>query len=241
MDAEAAYRFLPDRPGTQKIFWDPMTEPIPTLNQGRIDPKLGSQVWTVEWDTCIVIVRDYPTAYRVWEILNQYPHPWRSVSLDSVSELQEKVKDSLRNIHMGEKMITQKWGDLLDNMKDLSRKFRDLTVHPYNPLEAVVITSQTNFDNGKWRPFVQGKFEISVPYYWDVIGYLFVQQTFNGDQQPVGDIRRMLITPHPQIEAGHRVHVPFGVRIPGFGDVIDNPTIEGMINQVFGPRQELAA
>ena len=118
LDAEAAYRFLPDRPGTQKIFWDPMTEPIPTLNQGRIDPKLGSQVWTVEWDTCIVIVRDYPTAYRVWEILNQYPHPWRSVSLDSVSELQEKVKDSLRNIHMGEKMITQKWGDLLDNMKD---------------------------------------------------------------------------------------------------------------------------
>ena len=40
-----------------------------------------------------------------------------------------------------------------------------------------MITSQTNFDNGKWRPFVQGKFEISVPYYWDVIGYLFVQQT----------------------------------------------------------------
>ena len=72
-----------------------------------------------------MIVRDYPTTYRVWEILNQYPHPWLSVSLDSVSELQEKAKDSLRNIHMGEKMITQKWGDLLDNMKNLSRKFRD--------------------------------------------------------------------------------------------------------------------
>jgi AAA domain len=242
LDAEAAYRHLPDAPGMRKIFWDPMTEPIPTLGQGRIDPVLGSQVWSVDWDTCVVILRDYSTTYRTWEILNQYPHPFVSLSVDSISELQEKCKDQLRNLHLGERMTTQLWGDLLDSMKDLARKFRDLTVHPYYPLQSVIITSQTEFKDGKWRPFVQGKFSVSVPYYFDMIGYLYPETIPTEDpMRPSIDIRRMLITPHPYIEAGHRLHRQLGDYIPNFGFVITNPTVMEMINTAFGPGQERLA
>lgn len=210
LDAEAAARFLSGR----KILWDPMTEEPPKAD--------GS------WDTCVVNVRDYSVMLKAYEWLNSGQHPFRSVIIDSISEVQTKVKEQLE----GEGRMTQQlWGDLLNSMERLIRGFRDLTEHPIKPLEAVVLTAMTQLRDGKYRPYVQGQLQVKMPYFLDVIGYLYIDEVpVNPDDPTQGTqkIRRMLVVPHVQFEAGERVQ-------GRLGDVITNPNVCDMIDKVFGP------
>lgn len=232
MDAEAAYRFLPDRPGTRKIFWDPMFEAPPTLGQGRIEPRLDSQVYQVDWDTCVVIVREYRTMVRCKDWLIQGMHPFRSGIVDSISEIQTRCKDQLTD-GTGE-MDFGKWGALLNDMERLVREFRDLTEHPINPLQAVVLTSMTHNENGKWRPYVQGQLKIKMPYFLDVIGFMAVISIPDPEDPTKAPIqmRALGVEPSSIYEAGNRCQG----RLPA---IVYEPTIPGMIDQVFGPEQEL--
>lgn len=206
IDAEAAHRFIP---GT-KVFWDPMTE---------APPEPG------DWDICVVIVREYTHMVRSFEWLVSGKHQFKSVVIDSITEIQTKCKDTLTS---SGRMTIQLWGDLLTHMERLVRGFRDLTEHPTNPLEAVVLTAMTTQRDGKWRPYVQGQLMTKMPYFLDVIGYLYIQDVPNEDPtQPPAKVRKMLVVPHPQFEAGERVQ-------GRLGDVIDNPSVTGMLEAVFG-------
>lgn len=207
-DAEAAYRFLP---GT-KTFWDPTTQAPP-----RYDGT---------WETCVVIVRTYQHLVRGLEWLNSGQHDFVSVTIDSISEVQTKCKDDLTS---DGRMTIQLWGDLLTHMERTIRQFRDLTEHPTRPLQAVVITSMTQMRDGKWRPFVQGQLAVKMPYFLDVIGYMFIAEVVN-EQDPTQaptKVRRMLVAKHAQFEAGERV----GGRL---GEIIDNPVVTNMLDMVFG-------
>ena len=222
LDAEAAYRFLP---GT-KVFWDPMREAPPQVGKGRIDPR-SADVVDVDWETCVVIVRDYSAVIKAYEWLNAGSHQFVSVILDSISEVQKRCKDSMRSID--EAMDQRKWGALLDHMEWLVRGLRDLTEHPVRPLQAVVLTSMTTQRDGKWRPYVQGQLAVTMPYFLDVIGYMFVHELQNEDPTlPPEKIRRMLVSPHSLFEAGGRVQEQLG-------DIVDRPTVTGMLDKVFGP------
>ena len=222
LDAEAAYRFLP---GT-KVFWDPMREAPPQVGKGRIDPR-SADVVDVDWETCVVIVRDYSAVIKAYEWLNAGSHPFVSVILDSISEVQKRCKDSMRSID--EAMDQRKWGALLDHMEWLVRGLRDLTEHPVRPLQAVVLTSMTTQRDGKWRPYVQGQLAVTMPYFLDVIGYMFVHELQNEDPTlPPEKIRRLLVSPHSLFEAGGRVQEQLG-------DIVDRPTVNGMLDKVFGP------
>jgi len=208
LDAEAAYRFLPGN----KVFWDPMKDAPPQHD--------GS------WEICVVIVREYTTMVRAFEWLNSGQHPFRSVVVDSISEIQKRLKDSLRTLD--EQMDQRKWGQVLDHMEWLVRGLRDLTEHPTHPIEAIVLTSMTTQRDGKWRPYVQGQLAVTMPYFLDVIGYMFVQEIPNEDPtQPGRKIRRLLVSPHPQFEAGERVQ-------GRLGEIVDEPTVPTMLDKVFG-------
>lgn len=209
IDAEAAYRFLPGR----KVFWDPMSETPP--------------IYDGTWETCVVIVRSYPQVKRAYEWLNSGQHPFVSVGLDSISEIQTRAKNDLK----GEgRMSIQLWGDLLDDMETLVRGFRDLTEHPTRPLECVVLTAMTQLRDGKYRPYVQGQLQVKMPYFLDVIGYMFVQELPDpADPTKVIKMRRMIVVPHIQFEAGERVQ---GL----LGEVVDNPNLPEMLTKVFGPK-----
>lgn len=221
LDAEAAYRFLP---GT-KVFWDPMREAPPVLGKGRTAPN-DETIYEVDWETCIVIVREYTTIVRAYEWLNSGQHPFVSLVVDSISEIQKRLKDSLRTLD--EQMDQRKWGQVLDHMEWLVRGLRDLTEHPIRPMHAVVLTSMTTQRDGKWRPYVQGQLATTMPYFLDVIGYMYVQEIPSDDPtQPGRKIRRLLVTPHPQFEAGERVQGKLG-------DVVDEPTVTLMLDKVFG-------
>lgn len=214
LDTESAARFLS---GT-KVYWDPL----------RQEPPVPDGTW----DTCVVTVRDYETFTRAYDWLNSGQHYFRSVVIDSVSELQDKCK---YNLAVDGRMTMQLWGDLLAHMGRMIRNFRDLTEHPTKPIEAVVLTAMTQMRDGKYRPYVQGQLQTQMPYFMDVIGYMYVDEDVNpaDPSAPVTKCRRMLTAKHVQFEAGERVQG----RLP---DVIDAPTIEGMLTAVFGPLPELA-
>ena len=209
LDAEMAYRFLPGA----KTFWDPMTEAPPQYD--------GT------WETCVVVLRTYGHFERAYQWLNSGQHSFRSVVIDSISELQTKCKDDLT---ADGRMTIQLWGDLLTAMERTCRGFRDLTEHPTRPLESVVITAMTQMREGKWRPYLQGQLQVKAPYYFDVIGYLYVENVAdpNDPSRPPTKVRRMLTVPHQQFEAGERVQG----RLP---EVVDNPTVPSMLDAVFGP------
>ena len=226
LDAEAAHRFLVGK----QVFWDPMTEAPPEPGRGRTGAKLTDPVEDIEWETCVVVVREYQILIRAYEWLNAGRHSFKSVTIDSISEVQKKLKDTVKSLD--EEMNFKKWGLLLDHMEKLVRDFRDLTEHPTQPLEAVVLTAMTTNKDGKWRPYVQGSLATTMPYFLDVIGYMFVQEIPNADPtQPPAKVRQMLVAPHPMYEAGERVNGKLG-------DYVTNPTVKQMLDTIFGTQGE---
>ena len=228
LDAEMGSRFLPGA----KCYWDPMREEPPRLGQGRYYSD-RPDVYSYDWETCVVLLRDYQTMTRAYDWLNQMPHPFESAFIDSITEIQTRCKDALTD--GSGSMDRDKWGALLIDMERLIRGFRDLTEHPVHPLSAVIMSAMTHQEDGKWRPYVQGQLKIKMPYFLDVIGYLDVgQKPIEEPTQEPEQIRQLLVEPHPMFEAGNRVQG----RLPA---IVDEPTITGMITKVFGPEQELSA
>lgn len=212
LDAEAAHRFLPGR----KISWDPITE-APPEDDGT-------------WDTAVVVVRSYSSMARAYEWLNSGRHPFKSVVIDSITEIQVKLKEQVTGDPVSAKMNYDTWGQVLAHMEDLMRKMRDLTEHPTRPIEAIVITAMTTYQDGKWRPFLQGQAAKKAPYFFDVIGYMYVDLVYNQTDptQPPQEVRRMLVGFDPNIIAGERV----GGRLPR---IVSNPNVTEMLDNVFGP------
>ena len=198
LDVEGNSRFLK----SVKIYWDPKTGPPPTFNG--------------EWETCIVYVRDFSTLSTVYQYLASGKHPFKSFILDSVSEAQQRCIDALAG---DQAMKLQNWGELLRKMSLLIRSYRDLLVHPTNPLKAVVITAMTKEKNGKYVPYVQGQLETAMPYYIDCVGFLRAAPDEQGEMH-----RFLLLQPHPNYEAGDRTG--------SFTSVITNPNLEQMIKEV---------
>jgi len=211
LDAEMAYRFMPR--GIGITFWDPMTQSPP--------------VYDGTWESCVVLVRNYQVYLRALQWLNSGQHPFVSVFVDSISEIQTQLRDDLTE---SGRMSQQLWGDLLIQMERTCRQFRDLTENPVRPIEAVVLSAMTQMKEGKWRPYLQGQSQVKTPYYFDICGYLYVEQVNdpNDASVPPRKVRKMLVTPHPQYEAGERVQGRLG------GDVVEQPTVIGLLDMVFG-------
>jgi hypothetical protein len=208
LDAEGGTKFLP----FSRTFWDPRTGP-PPMPDGT-------------WEVCTVIVRDYETLGLVYQWLITGQHGFASISIDSVTEVQRRCKENLVGT---EQMKTQDWGRLLDQMLHLIRAYRDLTVHPTNPVSTVVFIAETKMTNDKWRPYMQGQMASSLPYTVDILGYLYVAQVPDPvDPLLVHQQRQLLVSPHPQFEAGERVQGRLGA-------VVAEPNVSTMLATVYNP------
>lgn len=206
LDAEGGSRFTQSR----KTFWD-----------GRSEPPQPDGTW----DTCIVTTRSFPQVAQVYQWLASGRHGFRSVVLDSLTEIQKRCLDDVAGV---EQPTTQDWGALLRRMEMLVRQFRDLTMHPTRPLEAVVLICMTSEKGARFRPHVQGQLGITLPYFVDVVGYLFVQPDETGQLQ-----RRLLVQPAGQFDAKDRTN--------RLGQVVEDPNVEQMIAQIYGVPQPAAA
>ena len=204
LDAEggASTRFT----ASKKVNWDPIKDAPPKAD--------GT------WDTCVVYVRSFQDVQRVYEWLNSGKHSFQSVVIDSLSETQQRCIDALVGT---DQMKTQDWGDLLRKMSALVRSYRDLIIHPTNPLQAVIFIAMTREINNVRRPYVQGQLSNTLPYYVDVCGYLWTEVDEEGNVR-----RRMLCAPHNAFEAGDRTGK--------LGNVIDNPEVNLMLEMIYGPK-----
>lgn len=212
LDVESGYRFLP----INAKMWDPMRE----------EPPIADGTW----DTCVVIVHDYQTVLRVYDWLRSGKHHFKSLILDSISELQDRLLVQLA----GEEQVKmQQWGEVLRKMGGLLRNIRDLTTHPTAPLEAIVLTAMAKVDkDGVYHPYLQGQLAVQVPYLYDILGAIAVERFPHPDPtQPAYDARRMYIQRTPKYEAKERV----GGRL---GQIVeqDSLNVETMLDRLFGPR-----
>jgi len=213
LDAEGGWRFIREagfqsgRP-LRKIFWDPNAGPPP-----RHDGA---------WDACIVTVNSWGTLRRVYEWLLTTPHDFRSLVMDSITEAQRRCKE---NIKSDGQMQIQDWGRLLTEMDKLIRGFRDLVLLPNN-VRVAVFLAETKEHMGRWRPFMQGQIGTSLPYWMDVVGYLYVDSELDEHGQPTVPVRKLLVGPNPTFEAGERVQGVLGL-------TVNQPDITTIVNTIF--------
>jgi hypothetical protein len=185
------------------VEWNP-------LNENPPDPATG-------WETCHIDMLDWKCLEQAYAWLNSGKHPFRSVTLDSVTMAQKRCKYT---IAVDEMMRTQDWGSLLIQVENKIRFYTDLVRHPTNPLDAIVFLAQSTEYAGKQKPFIEGALRGSLAGYVDLEGYYFVNPT---EEEP--ERRQLLITPQPLYEAKDRTHV----LSQHYGHIITNPDIEELL------------
>lgn len=216
IDAEGGTKFLANSPWLtgrlgrplNLVKWNPLEAP-PTLAEG-VD---GAVVTITSWED---VVRT-----NAW--LQSHQHPFKSIVVDSITEVQRRLKKNLKGT---EQMQIQDWGSLLTHMDTVIRELRDLGDNTYSPVEVVVFIAETRQQSGKWVPYMQGQIAVSLPYAVDICGYLYVDNELDGDGQATRQVRRLLVTPHPQYEAGERVQ-------GAVGPVISEPDVAVIRDAVY--------
>lgn len=210
-DAEGRALYTPGH----KIDWDPR-QPLP---EG------------ITADTTVVInVREFADFDLGYKTLAKGGHPFKSVIIDSLTELQQRCMDKILN-GTGQAQ-TQDWGDLLREMDHIVRKMRDLRTHPTCPIDALVVVALSQDKNGKQRPMLQGQLSLKVAGYFDLVGYMTLVLDGQGLEE-----RRMLIKPIGLIEAKDNTHI-LGLT---YGATIVNPNVAHMLYYLNQPAPEAAS
>jgi hypothetical protein len=214
LDVEGGHRFLP----INVKYLDPMSEEPPKAD--------GT------WDTCVVLVHDYDTVLKAYQWLQAGQHQFKSLIIDSISELQVKLFDKIAGT---DALKMQQWGEILRHMGSLLRDLRDLTMHPIAPLEAIILTAMASPDrDGRFHPYLQGQLRVQAPYFYDILGAIAVESFPNPDpMKPPYKVRRMYVERTDKYEAGERVQGRLGPIVEQ-----ENLGVERMLDLVFGPKTD---
>ncbi len=203
------------RPDRQRP-WDPLREQPPE-DDGT-------------WDIAVVYVTDWDVVKAAVEYLKAGAHPFQSVVIDSISELQLSLKAKLWSDSRTGRGTEQLWGFLLDDMLDTIRAIKATLRHPDNPIQAFVVTAHAEEKNGKVQPFVQGGLLPALPRIFSVIGYLYADDEEGPSSSP--EQRRLLIAPTGDIVAKDRTtSLPGGGLSAAYGPILTGPLdISEMLN-----------
>lgn len=210
MDSENSHRFIRQR----KTFWKPMEEEPPQAD--------GT------WDLCVVRLKDWETTQQTYKWLNSGNHPFRSVSVDSISEIQVKAIEAINGRNA---MKMQHWGVLLQNMGGLLRDLRDIVGDESSAIETMALISTSKLYGETLKPYLQGQIASQVPYLFDITGYLYVDQVANQETGLIEEKRVLFTGTHPAFEAKSRV-----AELP---QRLEDPTLEKMLYYMFPPEQPM--
>ncbi len=112
-------------------------------------------------------------------------------------ELQKRFIDE----HAGlDQLAPADWGVVLRQLEKFVRAMRDLAQRDTTTDVVIFTTGVIPDDTGKYRPLLQGQLKLTLPYFVDVVGYLYVR----GVPQESGEIvteRTLAIQPMPQVVA----------------------------------------
>lgn len=209
-DAEAGgMRFVPGK----KITWDVEAgEDIPKVEE---DPEK-------DWRICRVPITRVQTVRTAADYLMTGRHPFTGVTIDSLTEIQDIVKrERSRTFELEQK----DWGAIFGLMNDTIVTLRDM-VSQQEQMKFLLVITGTQLKDGLFRPMLGGQFGQKLPYKLDGCGYLHKMR----DEE--NNVRRCLILGESSThEVGHRL----GDNAP---DVIWEPTITKLLNEVFGTDYE---
>lgn len=214
------------------------TAPAPRLIvdvEGQTDHLPGADDW-YSWDlmqavpdgveTAHVLCQDFDKFRRIYDWLNSGYHPFTSICIDSITELQDRCMDKIAPERA---MEQQGWGELLRTMHGAIRKLRDLRRRApgQKPLPVLCASAMMREQGPRKIPHVQGQLAVRLPYAFDVVGYYapVVDET-TGTRH-----RRLHLVPNAYglFEAGSRYEAELG-------PYIDDPNITHMINQITAYR-----
>lgn len=220
IDLEGRAKYTPSGP---KIGWDPRVGPPP--------------VYDGTWQTCVVACADFETLTQVFQWLRSGQHSFVSVIIDSLMEAQKRCIDSA----VGTSALDQQdWGTILRKLEALVRSYRDLTLVEANTVAVVLLLvgSRAGMKTGKQEPLLQGQLAETVPYYLDVVGYLFKQQVAAADGVSQVFERALLVDEQPGFVAKDgtgRLKSTYGpvIRMPE--TVPPTPYIESLFELLKAP------
>lgn len=214
LDVENSSRFLMH---IRKIEWNPLEDAPP--------------VYDGTWDMCVVPVNSWAVAQKAYDYLRSGFHPFRSVMVDSISEIQVKAMEAVNG---RSKMQTQHWGELLQKMGGLLRDLRDLAGKSNSTLEMVILIStareieDSNSPSGSiWKPYLQGSIAQQVPYLFDIVAYMYSVPEADKDTGEIIERRYLFTGKHPNYESKNRVR--------DFPPVLADPDLSVMMDMIFGP------
>lgn len=165
-------------------------------------------------DTTVVVrvTSDYQILDLVYQYLTMGPHPFKSLIIDSLTELQENAKKTITTGTFEQ----QHWGTLLERMQAIIMQFKDLADEesPF-PLECVIFTAGSVLSDktNKKTAYVQGQLQTKLPYKVSVVGYL---------ERDLQDLPHLVISPIGEIDAKDRTTILKA----HYGTTITGPTID---------------
>ncbi len=187
LDAEGRARYAPSG---RKIYWNPATEPVP--------------VYDGTWDTCIVAVADYQTVAIVYQVLRSGLHPFVSVVMDSLMEVQRRCIDAM--VPGTKSLDWDDYGVLLREIEKKVREYRDLVLIPSNNVRVALFITGSHSET--YKPLLAGGIREQLPYYIDLVGYL------QKIPQPDGGFARFLLVddqpPYTAKDGTDRLKTHFG-------------------------------
>ena len=209
IDAEGSWKFIKQagfKTGIplRRTTWDPVHPP----------PRHDGT-----WDVCYVSMTNWNSLRQVYAWLSQAPHDFVSIVLDSITELQRRLKTNIS----GDGVLQgyDGWGALLVKMDNIIRGFRDLTIAP-GPVRCVVFVAETREQSGKWRPYMQGQISVSLPYWVDICGYMYQSRANDAHGNATIRVTNLFVGTHANFESGERVQgaLPDNVEHPNISKIM---------------------
>jgi hypothetical protein len=207
LDAEGGVGDTP----SNKIPWNPQTEDLPA----NIGPD----------DSVVVDVTSWADLDLVMQLIASGNHPFNSVVMDSLTEIQKQLKERLS---AGPEAVfdQQSWGKLLNSMEYLIRKLRDQTRRTAKRRINVVIITGTDEEMIPKPPMFQGGLRKSYAGFFDIVGYLTTTRNADGE---IG--RTLQLQPDGVAVAKCRLH---NVAVAHPNGQMPNPTVGEILRLANG-------
>lgn len=168
---------------------------VPTMrNVLYVDAEAGKATLREHPDVEIVPAKKWQNYIDIYNALKAGGHQYRTVVLDSISEILEQCKDQVmvemkanpENESRDEDIPSiLEWGKLQTRLLRLIRLYRDL------PMNVIFIAHaervQLKGGKYKWMPLLNGKLQMKVPQIPDIVLFMY-------NQEVDGQQRRLMLT-----------------------------------------------
>lgn len=220
-----------------------LTAPILLINiEGGMLSVADSSVLGLKEPPDIVDLKGFKHLESIFWYLAKGDHPYKSVGIDSLSELQMVNLESIVGQMIGkvgrsgarreslDDIWQEDYGTSTQQLRRVVRQFRDLPMHVF--FSCHDSSSMDKDKNETVHPALTPKLRSSVMGYMDVIGYLYVDSEVateeeNGDQTS----RRLLCRPYGKWVAKDRSP---GQRL---GLMVEQPTIPKIVDLILRKKE----